>query len=453
LREVVDNRKADILQIKKYLEGKLDAKAMHQLERRALDDPFLMDALQGYDQAEDDQEGNLADLSSRLQQRVDAKVRRMIPWVPISVAASILAVLGAGLWLFTNNNQPVEKQNRVAAEIKPTAKEPALSVPAPVLSQGDTLKANLKPNQYTNSYNKKIPVNANRQPVISEDKNAQASALSSSSGYLAEASPAASKPAPTLEEKQVARLYKDSVGLNEMIVSDFKAKKKIDTLKGNAMVYKSAPKSTADQVLQGKVDGVTTTPANTHGIPQKTFNGIVIAKNDGQPIIGAVVKVVGSTHGVVTDANGKFTLPNVSDKQTVTVNSLGYTTKQVEANSGDSLNIALDPNNSSLAEVAVVNTNKSNNSEATYEDARPKDGWKAFDKYLEKNAVSTDGQTGKVKVSFTVDAKGNLSNFKVIKSLSKIADQKAIDLIQYGPAWFGRTDRQPFEVKVSVKFH
>ena len=451
MREAVGNRKADISLIKKYLEGKLDAKAMHQLERRAMDDPFLMDALEGYDQADGAQEGNLADLSTRLQQRVETNVRRIIPWIPISVAASVLVVLGAGLWLFTNNNQPVEQQKRVAVEIKVPAKEPALSAPAPVLSQGDTLKAKSAPAQYADNYNAKV--NSNRQPVISEDKNARASAPSSLSGYMAEPSPAALKPAPTLEEKQIARLYKDTVPVNEMIVSEFKAKKKIDTSKGNAMVYKSAQKATTDQVLTGKVEGVTTRPANTDGVPQKTFNGIVIAKDGGKPITGAVVKVAGSTHGVVTDANGKFTLPNVSDKQTVTVNYLGYNTKQVKANTGDSLNITLDPNNSSLAEVVVASPNKSNNSEATYEDARPKEGWKAFDKYLEKNAISTDGQTGKVKLSFTVDAKGNLSNFKVIKSLSKIADQKAIDLIQYGPAWFGRTDRQPFEVKVSVKFH
>ena len=37
----------DIMQIKKYLAGQLDARAMHQLERRALDDPFLADALEG----------------------------------------------------------------------------------------------------------------------------------------------------------------------------------------------------------------------------------------------------------------------------------------------------------------------------------------------------------------------------------------------------------------------
>jgi len=33
----------DISQLKKYLEGKLDARSMYELERRAQDDPFLQD--------------------------------------------------------------------------------------------------------------------------------------------------------------------------------------------------------------------------------------------------------------------------------------------------------------------------------------------------------------------------------------------------------------------------
>ena len=32
----MDNREADILQIRKYLNGELDGRAMHQLERRAM---------------------------------------------------------------------------------------------------------------------------------------------------------------------------------------------------------------------------------------------------------------------------------------------------------------------------------------------------------------------------------------------------------------------------------
>ena len=75
------DRADDIIQIRKYLNGELNARAMHELERRALDDPFLADALEGFEHAPPDQEGNLAELTDRLRQRTEKTVRKMVPWV------------------------------------------------------------------------------------------------------------------------------------------------------------------------------------------------------------------------------------------------------------------------------------------------------------------------------------------------------------------------------------
>ncbi|MFD2144304.1 hypothetical protein [Mucilaginibacter antarcticus] len=66
-------KKKDILQIDKYLKGQLDAKAMHDMERRAQDDLFLMDALEGFEKVGADQQANLADLETRLANRVAKK--------------------------------------------------------------------------------------------------------------------------------------------------------------------------------------------------------------------------------------------------------------------------------------------------------------------------------------------------------------------------------------------
>ena len=65
-KEFVSKRETDILLISKYLNGELNTKAMHRLERRAQDDPFLMDALEGYDRAADDQKAQLDELGSML---------------------------------------------------------------------------------------------------------------------------------------------------------------------------------------------------------------------------------------------------------------------------------------------------------------------------------------------------------------------------------------------------
>ena len=58
------NNKPEVSQelIRQYLAGELDDKAMHALERQALDDPFLAEALEGYAGHEPDQSAQLGEL-------------------------------------------------------------------------------------------------------------------------------------------------------------------------------------------------------------------------------------------------------------------------------------------------------------------------------------------------------------------------------------------------------
>ena len=442
--------KNDISQIKKYLNGELDARAMHELEKRALDDPFLMEAMQGYEQTGKDQRVNLDDLTNRLQQRLDDnKVRRMIPWMPLSIAASVLIVIGAGIWFFTGRKP--EKPAMVAEVIRNQDKK---------LQDQDTVKAIAKQDKVALADELKPKGNTSTPPNTIAQANVPAPTVSAmrtaedKSAASADVSPVVAEPTDKADIKPVFKPHKDSVSLNEVVVSSYKEKKK-----DSSIFFKRSVPAQPDQLLASRADGVTVTTTDEslggHVSHMKTLNGVVVGSDDRQPITGATVKIVGAKFGAVTDAKGKFTLPNVSDNQTLSVGYLGYTPQKVKVSNKDSVNITLVPKSSSLAEVVVTNPSTLKTKKAVKEDkeAHPRDGWKALDAYLEKNAISTDGKTGKVKVSFTVGGDGSLINFKIIKSLSAIADQKAIDLVQYGIAWIGGADGKPKEVTVSVKFH
>ena len=41
---------------------------------------------------------------------------------------------------------------------------------------------------------------------------------------------------------------------------------------------------------------------------QTTVNGTVVSADDGEPIIGASIRLAGTNFGAVTDVNGKFTI-------------------------------------------------------------------------------------------------------------------------------------------------
>jgi len=438
------DRADDIIQIRKYLKGELNARAMHELERRALDDPFLADAIEGFENA-GDQNANLAELTDRLHQRREKKVRKIIPSAWLSAAAIVLIVLGVGIRFFANRSDKSDPK-RAAQDIVAEKKE-APAAPNSAIA-ADTLKVE-SDKAITQTQAPKIK--ADREIKISPKTTVQADNLVESKeappavsdlSVAKAGAPAAVSQSPNPDKLKDGYEYgyqspkKDSLGANDILVGDISKKKA-----GNASAFKPKGLSTTPTLLKSRADGVSVNPNDNY-----TVSGTVVG-DGGLPLTGATVKVQGRNFGAVTDANGKFTLQDVPKGQTISVNYIGYSGKKIKADQ-DSMRISLEPTGSSLAEVVVTKE-----TEKSAQEAHPQDGWKSFNDYLDKNAQSPDGKTGKVKVSFTVAPNGALSQFKVVKSLSDAADKKSISLISAGPSWAGNTDGKHKEVTVTVKFH
>lgn len=78
-----------------------------------------------------------------------------------------------------------------------------------------------------------------------------------------------------------------------------------------------------------------------------------VSEESGDPIIGAVVKVIGSNIGTITDIEGAFTL-NVPEKAVLTVSYLGFKDKQVPVGVNNYFEITLYEDAQNLDEVVVV---------------------------------------------------------------------------------------------------
>lgn len=85
---------------------------------------------------------------------------------------------------------------------------------------------------------------------------------------------------------------------------------------------------------------------------KKQVKGRVTEPN-GDPVIGASVKVKGTTNGTVTDIDGNFTL-DISGDQTLEVSYIGFAPQTVKAQPGHTLDIVLKENANDLDEVVVV---------------------------------------------------------------------------------------------------
>ena len=89
-----------------YIRGDRKGKAAHELERKAMQDSFLSEALDGYDDADvQDTDKRLF----RLQERVSRRTRkRRIP-IYGAVAAVLLLSLSVSIYLFTRYELPDEE--------------------------------------------------------------------------------------------------------------------------------------------------------------------------------------------------------------------------------------------------------------------------------------------------------------------------------------------------------
>ena len=86
-------------------------------------------------------------------------------------------------------------------------------------------------------------------------------------------------------------------------------------------------------------------------LAQTQVSGTVTSSEDGAPVIGASIKIVGTNTGTVTDIDGNFSL-NVSANAKLEISYIGMVTKTVKA--AKNMKIVLDPDNHTLDEVMVV---------------------------------------------------------------------------------------------------
>jgi len=84
----------------------------------------------------------------------------------------------------------------------------------------------------------------------------------------------------------------------------------------------------------------------------QTVSGVVNDES-GEPVIGATVRVQGTSEGTVTDFNGKFSIKAASNA-TLTISSVGYLTQKVSVGGKSNITVTLAEDNTTLEDVVVI---------------------------------------------------------------------------------------------------
>lgn len=75
---------------------------------------------------------------------------------------------------------------------------------------------------------------------------------------------------------------------------------------------------------------------------------------DGNPVIGATVSIKGTTHGVTTDMDGKYTLNNISEGDIIEFRYIGYNTEEKTYKGEKDINVRLLEASVGLEDVVVI---------------------------------------------------------------------------------------------------
>ncbi|SFH29313.1 carboxypeptidase-like regulatory domain-containing protein [Pedobacter insulae] len=393
-----NNEWIDIDVLEDYLDGKLDAKAMYQVERLSLEDPFVAEALAGLSQSPKRVE-SLSLLQKQLQERIAQKPVDKKRWqitsqrLSIAAAAAVLFVTVSLLfWMREKGNR-----EQLAAQ---APKSIEVAIP---------------------------PVSTNEKSSAELDKVIAAAKANSYAGNVKKTvkKPLAPVAAPIVEQATV-----DAPALLTFRAAEEAKKSKVA----------NSPMAS----LQGKVSGLKI------GNDKNSVKGFVYGE-DKLPIVGAAVTFKGTSIGAVTNEKGEFnlTLDSLVKNSKLNVAYLGFLSKEVNVKKGDNLGIELKADNSSLNEVVVVGKAplKRKIASATstvFVRPEPVGGWDKFQTYLiDNNKLLVDKKPiGKhITVSFDLESDGtpiNISASPVLKSAQPLSEgelKEVSRLFKEGPKW------------------
>ena len=123
---MVNNGFLDIELLTDYLDGKLDAKTMNRIEREALEDPFVAEALAGLSDHANRSVQSLSILQKQLAERIaiqeQHKKAAVITWQRLSIAATaavLFVTVSIVFWMREENRRKHPERAPVEVNIAP----------------------------------------------------------------------------------------------------------------------------------------------------------------------------------------------------------------------------------------------------------------------------------------------------------------------------------------------
>lgn len=450
---------------------------MHALERRALDDPFLAEALEGSSQIPSEAFGeDMVALSGELNKAIHKrpageKPASMWTW-PLRIAAGLVILISATVVFlalrFEKGNDKIalneEVHSPVPEQAPPTADSGVVKNSPPLLSDAS--------GPLKNKEEKKAPdvlpgveLQRAKKPTDAKDAPRTESPVSATISAADEVDAVTDdRPAERAQpEEQLATRSESEVSPSLQAPAPALSKSKAKVELDDKRAYTAKKRDDSD--IEGKKEstGAAQNQSDkTFNFTTQTIKGQVFdATGTGLPGVNILIK--GTNIGTITDATGTYEITPTGDDATLVYSSIGYSSHEVESAGKKEINISLDEDVSQLSEVVVTGYGvPKDDGDITIplELASPEGGRRAYKQYLEKNLQYPERALGnkvegKVTIQFAVEPNGQLTDFRVIKGIGDGCDEEVIRLIKSGPRWTPTkrdTEKLRGTVRVKMRF-
>ena len=439
-------KKYSAADIEKYWKGQLSNSEMYALEKAAMDDSFLADALEGYKNSSAPVD-EIEILKDKLAERISSSAKTVSIntkknyW--LKVAAAIVVIGGLGflaqqVFLSKKDNSIAKTENLTPANSE--KEKPAEQVKA------DTITNLINSDKQVD---KKIK---NEVATVHDGRSAEIKSAVTDSVILklSEIKPDAEK----LNEVVVIaspRQPESNKEVNKSINDLSKAKKDNDVVSANSKLEEvSIQKQQAAGAMSNKSSGY-------FNLNNKFIYKVVDDQNN--PVPFANVSNTKDDVGTYTDIKGMFNLISSDSVLNVQIKSLGYNSSNyrlVPANTPG--NLVLQEDLKARTEILANNRKvvSSRRREETAVLEEPEVGWESYNTYVLNNInipddIAMNKPNSEVELSFQVDKNGTPVNIKVTKTSDcKICDDAAVRVLKEGPKWSRKGKNSKTIVSIAV---
>ena len=388
------NKEYTAADIERYHAGSMPAEQMHALEKAAMEDPFLADALEGY-QFTKTPSADVQKIRERLNGNDQANVLTLfqrIHW--LRVAAAVLLLAG-GTWLAIRLTSPGD--TAIALQKKPAGNNDNVQQNkiTPETFKGDSIQQSI------------VKTDAEKTFGINEGIN-QNKSLSPSASREREDATVIRKQSQT-EQAEISKRTTEPIELPSSQVTEA-GKRMADSrqLQENARLSRSMPQlEEADR-------------------NRSQFENFMRDRAANQ-----------------TEKEMVYAEKMRSAKTTDTIKNL---------------NVVMQPSNEPAAEVVILSRDKAvaeRKPVVIIDTLEPAEGRANFDDYIANNLKAPEEfilksmNGGEVQLSFDVNNKGEAVNIAIVKSLCEACDAEAIRLLKEGPKWKKRKNAKG---RITIRF-